>query len=413
MSARNRVVVTGLGVVAPNGIGQDAFWDTLIRGQSAIRPITLFDASAHTSRIAGEVQGFDPRTHIGPDTSTRKLARQTQFALAASLQALVHASLGENDLLSGRAFPLVLGVGCAAMDIIEDGMSRFLRLGPGRVPTHTVHGGQPHHAASVVAKHVPLVTQSTTISSACAAGLDAIGTAYELVRRGKVDVALCGGTDAPINPMTFACLAQTGLLSLRNDAPEKASRPFDRDRDSGVISEGAGMIVIENMEHAMARGIVPQMEITGYSSHVDTDPEVVGSGLELSMREALANAGRRPSDVEYVSAHGPGHPVVDRVETAMIKKVFSAHAYAIPVSSIKGVIGNPLAAAGALQVVAAALMMRDNLIPPTANLESPDPECDLDYVPLKARRARIACALINSHGLGGGNSSLVVERVPG
>ena len=412
MSMRNRVVITGLGVFAPNGIGKDAFWKTLIEGKTGIGPITLFDASAHPSRIAGEVKGFDPKIHIGPDVNVKRLARQTQLALAATRQALSDASLEEADLAAENSVPLVLGVGCAAMDIIEDGMTRFLDKGPNRVQTHIVHGGQPHHAASVVAQHIPLITRSTTISSACAAGLDAIGLAFDLVRKGKADVALCGGTDAPINPMTFACLAKTGLLSLRNEAPEKASRPFDRDRDSGVISEGAGMVVIENLAHARARGAIPYLEITGYATRTDTDLEQAGSGFDVTMLEALANAGKRPGHVEYISAHGPGHPVVDRIETAMIKRAFGSHAYSIPASSIKGVMGNPLSAAGVFQLIACALMMRDNLVPPTANLENPDPECDLDYVPMKARMMRVSCALINAHGLGGGNSSLVVERVP-
>ena len=412
MSIRNRVVVTGLGVVAPNGIGKDDFWRTLIAGETGIGLITLFDASQHPSRIAGEVKNFDPNVHIGPEVNVKRLARQTQLALAATRQALSDSSILDTDLAGEPSVPLVLGVGCAAMDIIENGMARFIEKGPKWVPSHIVHGGQPHHAASAVAEHVPLVTRSTTISSACAAGLDAVGIAFDLVRQGKADIALCGGTDAPINPMTFACLAKTGLLSMRNDAPEQASRPFDRDRDSGVISEGAGMVVIENFDHARARGAVPYLEIIGYATRTDTDPEQACSGFSVTMLEALANAGRRPSHVDYISAHGPGHPLVDRVETVMIKSVFGSRAYSIPVSSIKGVIGNPLSAAGFLQLIACSMMMRNNVIPPTANLEHPDPECDLDYVPREARLARVSCALINSHGLGGGNSCLIVERVP-
>jgi 3-oxoacyl-[acyl-carrier-protein] synthase II len=297
------------------------------------------------------------------------------------------------------------------MDIIEEGMTRLLERGPNRVPTHTVQGGQPHHAASVVAQHVPLVTQAITISSACAAGLDAIGLAADLIRRGKADLALCGGTDAPISPMTFACLAKTGLLTTRNEKPEEASRPFDVNRDSGVISEGAGMVVVENLDHALARGVVPYLEILGYASRVDTDLDVSGSGFDVAMEEALANASRRPAHIDYICAHGPGHPAMDRIETAMIKKVFGPRAWTVPISSIKGVIGNPLSAAGALQVIACALMIQNNIVTPTANLDIADPECDLDYVPRVARNLRIDCALINSHGMGGGNSSIVVRRM--
>jgi 3-oxoacyl-(acyl-carrier-protein) synthase len=371
----------------------------------------LFDASAHPSRIAGEVKGFDPRLHLGPDISVKRLARQTQLALAATYEAMADAALTDEDVNAGNEIPLVLGVSSSAIDVIEHGMQRLLEHGPHRVPTHIVSACQPHQAASNLSHRLSMLTQATTMSSACAAGVDAIGMAADLIRRGKADVALCGGTDAPINPLTYACLAKAGLVSLRNDEPEKASRPFDMDRDSGVISEGAGIIVLENLDNARARGVIPYLEITGYATRTDPDVDQLGSGLGIAMHAALANAGRRPSDVDYISAHGPGHPLVDRAETAMIKAVFGRRAYAIPVSSIKGVIGNPLSAAGALQVIACALTMRHDVLPPTANLDKPDPECDLDYVPLKARRARVSCALINSHGLGGCNSCLVVERI--
>ncbi len=410
---KNRVVVTGLGAVAPNGIGKDAFWSTLVKGTSGIGPITLFDARQHPCRIAGEVKSFDPAIHIGPGINGRKVARQTQLALAATLLALQDASLSKDYLATQFPVPLLLGIGCAPMDIIEEGMTRLLQKGPNRVPSYTVHSGQPHHAASVVAQHFPLITQSTTISSACAAGLDAIALAADLIRRGKADVALCGGTDAPISSMTFACLAKTGLMSLRNETPEKASRPFDFDRDSGVISEGAGMVILENLEHALGRGARPYLEITGCASLVDPDLDVPGCGLEGTMSQALANAGKRPVDIDYICAHGPGHPVMDRLETVMIKTVFGDTAYRVPISSIKGVIGNPLAAAGALQIIACALAMKYDLIPPTANLEKPDPDCDLDYVPLTARHSRITTILINAHGIGGGNSSMIVERIDG
>ena len=412
MLRRNRVVVTGLGVIAPNGIGNEAFWSSLIAGHSGIGPITLFDPSQHPCRIAGEVKGFDPSIHLGPNINVKRLARQTQFALAATYLALKDAVLTEASLEREAVVPLVLGVSSSAIEVIEQGMDRLLERGPGKVPSHIVHACQPHQAASIVTQHVPLLTQSTTISSACAAGLDAIAAATDLIRSGKADVALCGGADAPINPLTFACLARAGLVSLRNDTPEQASRPFDYDRDSGVISEGAGILVLENLYHARGRGANPYLEITGYATRMDTDLQVAGSGLDLSMMEALANSGKRPEHVDYICAHGPGHPILDVIETSMIKKVFGSLAYKLPISSIKGVTGNPLAAAGPLQAIACALAFRHGIIPPTANLEKPDPDCDLDYVPLRARQHRFACALINAHGLGGGNSTLIVEKPP-
>lgn len=411
MATRNRVVVTGLGVVAPNGIGKEAFWSSLLECRSGIKAVTLFDASNYSCRIAGEITEFDPVIHLGPDINPKRLARQTQLAIAAAREALAQANLIQADLASEYPVPLVLGIGCAPMDIIEEGMVRLLERGPLKVPSHTVHSGQPHHAAISVTQHLPILTQSLTVSSACAAGLDAIGFAADLIRQGKADVALCGGSDAPINPMTFACLAKTGLMSLRNEHPGKASRPFDYDRDSGVISEGAGVVVLENLDHARRRGATALLEITGHASLIDMDSDFPSSGLEMTMQKALANAGKRPANVDYISAHGPGHPVMDRNETQMIKNVFGRHIQRIPVSSIKGVTGNPLAAGGAFQVVSCALAFRHNTIPPTANLEKPDPECDLDYVPLTPRRAELKTILINSHGLGGGNSTLIVERI--
>lgn len=411
MAARSSVVVTGLGVLAPNGIGKESFWESLVAGRSGIGPITLFDASRHPSRVAGEVKGFDPAVHLGPDVSVKRLARQTQLALAATRMALDDARLSSEALAPEYAVPLVLGVSSSAIEVIEHGMERMLARGPVRVPSHIVHACQPHQAASIVSAHVPLLTQMTTVASACAAGLDAVGMAADMIARGRTDVAICGGTDAPINPLTYACLARAGLVSLCNDIPGRACRPFDIDRDSGVISEGSGILILENRDHARARGVDPYLEITGYASHVDTDPDMPGSGLECTMVEALANAGHRPDDVDYVCAHGPGHPVMDRVETAMIKRVFGPRAYRVPVSSIKGVTGSPLSAAGVFQVIASALALTRDTIPPTANLAKQDPECDLDYVPGTARRIRANCILINTHGLGGGNSSLVVERI--
>ena len=409
--ARNRVVVTGLGVVAPNGIGKETFWSSILECRSGIKPVTSFDVSQYSCRIAGEVADFSPEIHIGANVATKRLSRQTQLALAASIEALSCANLTPEMIASKLPVPLVLGIGCAPMDIIEEGMSRLFKRGPTKVPSHTVYSGQPHHAAISVAKFFPIITQSLTVSSACAAGLDAIGMAADIIRQGRADVAICGGTDAPINPMTFACLAKTGLLTFRNDHPGKASRPFDYDRDAGIVSEGAGIVVLENLDHALGRGVKPWLEITGHSSLVDLDHANPGCGLTATMRMALANAGKRPAHVDYICAHGPGDPVIDRNETSSIKELFGQRAYHVPVSSIKGVTGNPLAAAGAFQVIACSLAMRDHAIPPTANLDKPDPACDLDYVPLHFRKAVLNTILINSHGLGGGNSSLIVERL--
>lgn len=409
---RNRVVVTGLGAIAPTGIGKDTFWNALLEGRSGITDISLFDTAGHRSRIAGEVKGFDLGDYHETQTRAHRLARHAQFALAGTRLALQDAGLTDPEALGRQTVPLFVGVSTSGMDIVELTAARLHRRGPHRVPGYGVTGSQPHHAASLIAEELGIVSESHTLASACTAGHDAVTGAVAQVRSGKSDLAVGGGTDAPITALTFAGLQNAGLASLRNEDPEHASRPFDRDSRTGCISEGCGMLVFENLESALARNAPVYMEITGHGSRVDPDPGMSASGLADAMVEALANAGRRPRDIDCIWAHGPGHPEMDRNETDQIKKLFGAHAYDIPVTSIKGSIGNPLAAAGALQLIACACATRDGLIPPTANLEHPAPGCDLDYVTGEARRNRLNCMLVNGHGLGGANTCVVVERAP-
>ncbi len=413
LTRNNRVVVTGLGVVAPNGIGKEAFWSSILECRSGIKAIQSFDTSQHPSRIGGEIQDFNPSIHLGPNIPFRRLAHQTQLAIAAAFEAVTDANLTSALFDGKRVVPLCLGVGSSAVEVIASSMAHLLKRGPRRMHVHSAHACHPHQAASMMAQYIPFISQATTTGSACTAGMDSIGAASDLIRQGKADVAICGGTDAPINALTYAAMAASGLLSLRNEFPEKACRPFDLDRDSGIVSDGAGILILENLEHALNRGVHIYLEITGFATHVDTNPEEAGNGWEYTMRDALANAGRRPDAVDYLCAHAPGHPLIDRIETAMIKKVFGTHAYRLPISSIKGIIGSPLSAAGPMQVIACSLALRDGLIPSTTNLEKPDPACDLDYLPGKPRRIRPNVILINTHGLGGGNSTLIVERVPG
>lgn len=338
------------------------------------------------------------------------MARQSQLALAAAFEAVADARLSRDTLPTGLPIPLVLGVSSSAIEVIERGMERMIAHGPGRVPFHVVDGCRPHQAAGVLIQHIPLLGAATTVSSACSAGLDAIASAARLIREGQAEVALAGGADAPINALTMACLAQDRFIA-HHDHPSRASSPFSADRTAGVVSEGAGLVVLESLEHARARGVTPYLEITGFASLVDPCLDAPESGLGPTLKAALANACHHLDDTDYICAHGPGDPLLDRLETQAIKSAFGQKAYRIPITSIKGVTGNPFAAAGAFQVAACALVCRDNLIPPTANLDKPDPECDLDYVPGAARRAAPRCILILSHGMGGGNSCLVVERV--
>ncbi|MEO5718676.1 MAG: beta-ketoacyl-[acyl-carrier-protein] synthase family protein, partial [Chthoniobacterales bacterium] len=354
---QNRVVVTGMGVLAPNGTGLEAFWKSLVAGESGIGPITLFDASKFKSRIAGEVKNFNPNDYLGVGEKPRRLSRGTQLAFAATQSALRDSRI---DLLSlaGRArgpLPIILGVGTSAMDVLQTGFEALRNRGPASIKPFAVGACAPQAAASFIGRKLGVETRTTTISSTCVSGLDAIGTATALIRSGESEIAIAGGADAPVTPLAMASFMTAGLSSCRNGDPERASRPFDRDRDSGVISEGAGVLILENLVHCLARGAEPYCEITGYALQMDSDPDMPGSGLEFTMLSALANANCTPHDIDYVCAYGPGHPVFDRIELDVIKRVFSPRAAAVPITSIKGVTGNPLAAAGPLQTIASAL----------------------------------------------------------
>jgi 3-oxoacyl-[acyl-carrier-protein] synthase II len=408
---RNRVVITGMGILAPNGIGIEPFWKSILNGESGIGPITLFDANGFKSRIAGEVKGFDPDQHVEPELRPKRMARHTQLAYAATMMALRDAKLDPNNLDLPSPVPVVIGISTSAIDVIESVYRALQEKGPNRVPTTSSAASIPQAAANTIADRIGIAAHAATVSSACPSGLDAIAEAAALIRSGAAEIAVAGGADAPITPLTMASFIASGLSSTRNDEPEKASRPFDLERDSGVISEGAGVFVLENLERAEARGAPIYLEISGYGKQRDLDMTRPGSGLAESMRIALANAGRSESDIDYISAYGPSHPVLDVVEVQSIKNVFGERAYTVPVSSIKGVTGNPLAAGGPFQVAACALAFRDQIAPPTANYEVSDPDCDLDFIPNRPRNTRLDCALVNVRGIGGSASSLVIDRV--
>ncbi len=410
MTRRNRVVVTGMGVLAPNGTGLNAFWESLCAGRSGIGPITLFDAAAFKSRIAGEVKNFDPLDYIDPKFKPKRMARHTQFAFAAMKMAIADSRYEVAS--ADHPIPIMMGVSTTAMDVLQTCFETLERKGP-RFVTSGVYDCQPQAVTQLMALALGASSRATTISSACPSGLDAIAAATAMIRNGEADIAIAGGTDATITPLSMASFITAGLNSMRNADPQRASRPFDRDRDSGVISEGAAIVVLEEYESAMARGAPPYLEICGYGTQGDDLASGEVFGLAQTMRIALDTAGRTPEQIDYICAYAPGHPALDAMEVDMIKRVFGRHAYSVPVSSIKGVTGNPLSAAGPMQLIACGMAFRNDLIPPTANYEVPDPRCDLDCVPYHGRKRRINTALINVRGLGGGNSSLVVERVPG
>jgi len=339
------------------------------------------------------------------------MARHTQLAHAATMMALRDAQLDPNRLTLPSPVPVIIGVSMNSMDVLERALEMLRQDKNNRVSPSTCATSLPQAPANVIADRIGAFAKATTISSACPSGLDAVADAAALIRAGEVEFAIAGGSDAPITPIAMASFTAANLSSCRNDEPEKASRPFDLERDSGVISEGAAVFILENFESAEARGARPYLEIIGYSKQRDLDPAIHGSGLEYSMKMALANAERTINDVDYISAYGTGHPVLDTVEVSTIKRVFGDRSYSVPVSSIKGVTGNPLAAGGPFQLTACALAIREQTIPPTANYQTPDTNCDLDFVPNRLRKAKVDCAIINVRGLGGSASTMVVNRI--
>ena len=399
-----------MGILAPNGTGLKAFWRSLVAGESGIGTITLFDASSHKTRIAGEVKDFDPLNYMPAQWKPYRMARHTQLAFAATQLALRNANYDPAGKNRAAVLPVCIGVSTSALDVIERGFHEMQDRGARRVNSGVVSNCQPQAAAHLIAQKLGVETQAITISSACPSGIDAIAMAADRIRRGEVEIALAGGADAPVTPLTMASFASAGLSSFANAEPKRASRPYDQGSDSGVISEGAAVVVVESAEHALARGARIYLEITGYATQMDHDPDDPFLGLEQTMRLALANGHRQTREVDYICSYGPGHPVLDMAEVKMIKRVFGPYAERVPISSIKGVTGNPLSAAGPFQLVSCALAFQHDMIPPTANHERPLPGCDLDFVPGKARKALLQCALINVRGLGGGNSSMVVER---
>jgi 3-oxoacyl-[acyl-carrier-protein] synthase II len=412
MNKRHRVVITGMGILAPNGIGLEAFWESLLAGRSGIGPITLFDATGFKSQMAGEVKDFNPLDYIEPELKPKRWARHTQLAYAATMMALRDAGLDSENLKLPGVTPVIIGVSMNAMDVIERAFYAVRSNGPNRMPPTTSAASIPQAPASVIADRLGAAAHAATVSSACTSGLDAAADAAAMIRFGEAEIAIAGGTDAPITPLVMGSFIASGLVCHDNGDSERASRPFDWLRKSGVLSEGAGIFIMENLERALARGARIYMELTGYAKRRDLDPAKPASALADSMGLALANAQKTINEVDYISAYGPGDPVLDAAEVVTIKDVFADRAYSIPVSSIKGVTGNPLAAGGPFQIAACALSIRDQIIAPTANYQVEDPNCDLDFVPKRARKTKLDCALINVRGLGGGASTLVVNRVP-
>jgi len=408
-----RVVITGMGVCAPNGTGVPQFWDALVAGRSGIATIQAFDASALRSRIAGEVRDFHPNGGISSRT-LKRTARFTHLALVAAQEAVAMAQLPNGD--SRENVAVVLGSGIGGFDTLEREHENFLTRGPGRFAAQTVPMIIPDMAAGAIAIETGCRGPNLCLSTACASGAHALGTALDLIRNGRCEVALAGAAECTISPFAVDGYCQLRALSTRNEDPQGASRPFSRDRDGFVIAEGAGVLVLESEEHARARGVRVYAELAGYGLSADgfhtTAPDPDGKGAVRAMRAALADARVAPEDVQLVNAHGTSTPLNDATETQAIKQVFGEHARRLMVPATKSMTGHSLGAAGALEAVATVLTLEHGIVHPTINLNEPDPDCDLDYVPLVAREAKIQVAISNSFAFGGHNGVLVFRALP-
>jgi 3-oxoacyl-[acyl-carrier-protein] synthase II len=412
---RPRVVVTGIGAITPLGSTPDGFWSNLAKGKSGIGPVTLFDASPYRTRIAAEVKDFDPTKYVDPKDA-RRMARSTLFALAAAKEAIADAGFKDHFDEDDRV-GVLLGTALGGFVEAIQGHNVFLEKGPDRVSPFLASSILPNMPAFYVATYYRARGYNSTVTTACAAGTHAIGEAAELLRHGDADVMLTGGTDAIISDIVFAAFGVMRAMSTRNNEPTRASRPFDKDRDGFVVGEGSAIFVLERLENALARGAKIYAEVLGHATNSDAyhfaapDPEAIGAARV--MKQAMQNAGVSLDQIGYINAHGTSTPLNDAGETLAIKRVFGERAYQIPISSTKSMVGHSMGAAGAFEAVACVMTLRHQKIHPTANYETPDPACDLDYVPNVARSAKVDVALSNSFGLGGQNACLVLGRYTG
>jgi 3-oxoacyl-[acyl-carrier-protein] synthase II len=409
-----RVVVTGIGCVSPLGIGVDETWEGIVEGRSGITRITKFDASNLPSQIAGEVKNFKPQD-VMPEKLVSRVDSFIQYAIASARMALEDAKLVEVEL--GERAGVIVGVGMGGVGQVEHYTRILDERGYKRVTPFFIPMIIPNMAAGQVAILFGAKGPNLAVCTACAAGNHAIGEAYRMIKNGLIDIAICGGTESLITPLTVAGFSVMKALSTRNDEPEKASRPFDAKRDGFVIAEGSGILVLEELTQAQKRGAKAYAELIGYGATCDayhmTAPSPDGEGAETCMKLALEDANIAPNEVDYINAHGTSTPLNDVVETKAIKKVFGEHAYKLMVSSTKSMTGHLLGGAGGLEAVITVKALETGIVPPTINLEEPDPECDLDYVPNQARRANIKVAMSNAFGFGGTNACLVFKKWEG
>ena len=407
-----RVVVTGLGALSPLGLDAASTWAGVCAGRSGVAPITRFDTTAYSTRIAAELKGYDPSAYF-PGREARRLDPFVQYAVVAAREAFHDAGLEVSEQLGPRT-AVIIGTGIGGMSTLTEQTLLLQSRGPSRTSPFMVPMILPDSAPGNVALEFKLRGPNMDITSACASGANAIGEAYEMIRRGAADVALSGGTEASVLPLAIAGFSVIHALSERNDDPQRASRPFDKDRDGFVMGEGACILVLEEYERALARGVRIYAELVGYGSTDDAfhmvAPDAEGGGAIACMRIALESANLLPEAIGYINAHGTSTELNDITETHAIKQVFGAHAYHLAVSSSKSMTGHLLGASGAIEAVITIKAVQEGILPPTINLDQPDPRCDLDYVPHRARQQQVEYALSNSFGFGGHNACLIFRK---
>ena len=407
-----RVVVTGVGAVTPIGNTPAEYWEGLLSGRNGIGPISLFDASQHKCRIAGEVKGFDPQQYLD-GKEIKRMDRFAQFAVAASMQALADAQFTINEL-NAEQVGVIIGSGVGGIKVLEDQQTIYLTKGADRCSPFMVPMMISNMAAGLTAIHTGAKGPNSCPVTACAAGSNAVGDAFRLIQRGFAQAMICGGAEAAVTPLSVAGFASARALSTRNDDPAHASRPFDRDRDGFVMGEGSGILLLEELEHAKSRGARIYAEIVGYGLTCDayhmTSPAPAGEGAARAMQLALKDANLNPDRISYVNAHGTSTAANDVNETAAIKTALGEAAYKIAISSTKSMTGHLLGGSGGIEAVATVLAIANDSIPPTINLDNPDPECDLDYVPHSSRAQKVEVALSNSFGFGGHNVTLAFKK---
>lgn len=412
---RKRVVVTGMAAITPIGNTLSEYWDGLMAGKNGIGPITFFDASRHDCRIAGEVKGFDPHKYL-ERKEAKRMDRFAQFAVAASKQAIADAKLEITELNAGE-IGVIIGTGIGGLKVLEDQQEIYLNRGPDRCSPFMIPMMIANMAAGLTAIHTGAKGPNSCTVTACAAGSNALGDAFRMIERGYAKAMISGGTEAAVTPLCVAGFAAAKALTKNNDDPAHACRPFDKDRDGFIVGEGSGILILEELEHALSRGARIYAEIIGYGLTCDayhiTSPVPGGEGAARAIELAMKDGGITPEMVSYINAHGTSTPPNDSTETSAIKKALGESAYRVAISSTKSMTGHLLGGSGGIEAVATVMAIANDRIPPTINLENPDPECDLDYVPKHSRALKVEVALSNSFGFGGHNVTLAFRKYHG